>query len=140
MNDFLIVILRNIGSFAITMFGVEITIFTVIYSFIVSKRSYHKAVAYNIKCGHDDTHSLLERKFAYEYMKRLKKLNLFVLALAAVSLILYGWSLFIPPVPDEGKDLLGMHVALGWISIVYVIATLVLLCVYVVKYFKEVKL
>lgn len=93
MNDFLIVVLRNIGSFAITMFGVEITIFTVIYSFIVSKRSYHKAIAYNIKCGHDDTHSLLERKFAYEYMKRLKKLNLFVLTLAAVSLILYGWSL-----------------------------------------------
>lgn len=73
-------------------------------------------------------------------MKRLKKLNLFVLVLAAVSLILYGWSLFIPPVPDEGKDLLGIHVVLGWISIVYVIATLILLGVYVVKYFKEVKL
>lgn len=73
-------------------------------------------------------------------MKRLKKLNLFVLTLAAVSLILYGWSLFIPPVSDEGKGLLGVHVALGWISIVYVIATLVLLGVYVVKYFKEVKL
>lgn len=73
-------------------------------------------------------------------MKRLKKLNLFVLALAAVSLILYGWSLLIPPTPEEGKDLLGVHMALGWISIVYIIATLILLGVYVVKYFKEVKL
>lgn len=123
------------------MFGVEITIFTVIYSFIVSKRSYFKAINHDAKIQQNpSTYLHTEIKFAVKYMKRLKKLNLFVLVLAAVSLILYGWSLFIPPVPDEGKDLLGIHVVLGWISIVYVIATLILLGVYVVKYFKEVKL
>lgn len=72
-------------------------------------------------------------------MNRLKRLNLFVLALAAVSLMLYGWSLVIPPAPENGKDLLVVHMVLGWISIVYVIATLVLLGIYLVKYFKEVK-
>lgn len=122
------------------MFGVEITIFTVIYSFIVSKKSYHKAIAYNIKCGHNDTHSLLERKFAYEYMKRLKKLNLFVLALAAISLILYGWSLLISPIQDENPEILISHKILGYFSVFYIIATLILLIIYIIKYFKEVKL
>ena len=140
MNEFLSILLKNIGSFAITMFGVEITIFTVIYSFIVSKRSYFKAISHDAKIQpNPSTYLHTEIKFAYEYMKRLKKLNLFVLALAAVSLILYGWSLFIPPVPDKGGELLGVHIILGWIFIVYIIATFVLLGVYVIKYFGEVK-
>lgn len=139
MNDIFLIILNNIGSFAITMFGVEITIFTVIYSFIVSKKSYHKAISYNIKCGHDDTHSLLERKFAVEYMNKLKKLNLFVLILAAISLILYGWSFFIPAIPQCNNELLLYHYIFGSISLVYLIATIILLIVYVYKYFDEVK-
>lgn len=139
MNDIFLIILNNIGSFAITMFGVEITIFTVIYSFIVSKKSYHKAISYNIKCGHDDTHSLLERKFAVEYMNKLKKLNLFVLILAAISLILYGWSFFIPAIPQCNNELLLYHYIFGSISLIYIIATLILLIVYVYKYFDEVK-
>lgn len=139
MNDIFLIILNNIGSFAITMFGVEITIFTVIYSFIVSKKSYHKAISYNIKCGHDDTHSLLERKFAVEYMNKLKKLNLFVLILAAISLILYGWSFFIPAIPQCNNELLLYHYIFGSISLIYLIATMILLIVYVYKYFDEVK-
>lgn len=139
MNDLLIIILENIGSFSITMFSVEITIFTVIYSFIVSKRSYHKAISHNIKCGHDDTHSLLERKFAFEYINKLKKLNLFVLILAAISLILYGWSFFIPEIPQCNNGLLLYHYIFGSISLIYIIATLILLIVYVYKYFDEVK-
>lgn len=139
MNDIFLIILNNIGSFAITMFGVEITIFTVIYSFIVSKKSYHKAISYNIKCGHDDTHSLLERKFAVEYMNKLKKLNLFVLILAAISLILYGWSFFIPEIPQSNDELSLYHYIFGSISLIYIIATLILLIVYIYKYFDEVK-
>ena len=140
MNELIIILLKNIGSFAITMFGVEITIFTVIYSFIVSKRSYFKAISHDAKIQPtSSTYLYTEIKFAVKYMNRLKRLNLFVLALAAVSLMLYGWSLVIPPAPENGKDLLVVHMVLGWISIVYVIATLVLLGIYLVKYFKEVK-
>lgn len=139
MNDLLIIILENIGSFSITMFSVEITIFTVIYSFIVSKRSYYKAISYSIKCGNKDTYSLLEEKFAVEYMNKLKKLNLFVLVLAAISLILYGWSFFIPEIPQSNNELSLYHYIFGSISLIYIIATLILLIVYVYKYFDEVK-
>lgn len=139
MNDLLIIILENIGSFSITMFSVEITIFTVIYSFIVSKRSYYKAISNSIKCGNEDTYSLLEEKFAVKYMNKLKKLNLFVLVLAAISLILYGWSFFIPEIPQSNNELSLYHYIFGSISLIYIIATLILLIVYVYKYFDEVK-
>lgn len=139
MNDLLIIILENIGSFSITMFSVEITIFTVIYSFIVSKRSYYKAISHSIKCGNKDTYSLLEEKFAVEYMNKLKKLNLFVLILAAISLILYGWSFFIPEIPQCNNGLLLYHYIFGYLSLVYILFTLMLLIVYICKYFDEVK-
>lgn len=123
------------------MFGVEITIFTVIYSFIVSKRSYYKAISHDAKIQQSpSTYLYTEIKFAVKYMKSLKKLNLFVLALATVSLILYGWSLLISPIPDENSDILLSHKILGYFSVFYIIATLILLIIYIVKYFKEVKL
>lgn len=123
------------------MFGVEITIFTVIYSFIVSKRSYYKAISHDAKIQQSSsTYLYTEIKFAVKYMKSLKKLNLFVLALATVSLILYGWSLLISPIPDENSDILLSHKILGYFSVFYIIATLILLIIYIIKYFKEVKL
>lgn len=141
MNDLLVIILKNIGSFAITMFSVEITIFTVIYSFIVSKRSYFRAINQEAK-KQKFTSSYLhsEIKFAVEYMNKLKKLNLFVLILAAISLILYGWSFFIPEIPQSNNELSLYHYIFGSISLIYIIATLILLIVYVYKYFDEVKL
>ena len=141
MNELIIILLKNIGSFSITMFGVEITIFTVIYSFIVSKRSYYKAISHDAKIQQSpSTYLYTEIKFAVKYMKSLKKLNLFVLALALVSLILYGWSLLISPIPDENSDILLSHKILGYFSVFYIIATLILLIIYIIKYFKEVKL
>ena len=95
MNEILIIVLKNIGSFSITMFGVEVTIFTVIYSFIVSKRAYFKAISHDMKIQKiPSTYLHTEMRFAIEYMNKLKKLNIFVICLAVISLILYGWSLF----------------------------------------------
>ena len=120
MNELIIILLKNIGSFSITMFGVEITIFTVIYSFIVSKRSYYKAISHDAKIQQSpSTYLYTEIKFA---------------------LILYGWSLLISPIPDENSDILLSHKILGYFSVFYIIATLILLIIYIIKYFKEVKL
>lgn len=139
MNDFLYIVLKNIGSFAITMFSVEITIFTVIYSFIVSKRAYYKAVCQDINRQEKlSTFLFSEKKFAYEYMKRLKKLNLFVLFLAGISLILYIWSIFMPELPEKCSFLSISQLVLGWVSILYFLATILLLIIYLRAYFKEV--
>lgn len=140
MNDFIYILLKNIGSFAITMFGVEITIFTVIYSFIVSKKAYYKSVCHEYNLQEiRSTYLHTEKKFAFEYMAKLKKLNLFVLTLAIISLVLYFWSVFMPELPDNTALLSLSHIALGWITVLYIIATIFLLVIYLLAYFKEVK-
>lgn len=139
MYDILFIILKNIGSFSITMFGVEITIFTVIYSFIVSKRAYFKSVCHELNIQKSSsTYLYTEKKFASEYMKRLKKLNLFVLFLAGISLILYIWSIFMPELPEKCSFLSISQLVLGWVSILYFLATILLLIIYLRAYFKEV--
>lgn len=138
MNEILIKILNNIGTFAITMFGVEITIFTVIYSFIVSKRAYFKAINHDIKIQKtSSTYLHTERKFSVGYIRTLKKINKFVLILAAISLILYGWSLFTMPVEEDNLSF--SQLILACISVIYIISTLTLLVIYIIRYFKEVK-
>lgn len=140
MNEILIIVLKNIGSFSITMFGVEVTIFTVIYSFIVSKRAYFKAISHDMKIQKTpSTYLHTEMRFAIEYMNKLKKLNIFVICLAVISLILYGWSLFDISEIKDSLDLSCSQIILGWTSIVYIVATLILLGIYIAKYFKEVK-
>lgn len=140
MNEILIIVLKNIGSFSITMFGVEVTIFTVIYSFIVSKRAYFKAISHDMKIQKiPSTYLHTEMRCAIEYMNKLKKLNIFVICLAVISLILYGWSLFDISEIKDSLDLSCSQIILGWTSIVYIVATLILLGIYIAKYFKEVK-
>ena len=120
MNEILIIVLKNIGSFSITMFGVEVTIFTVIYSFIVSKRAYFKAISHDMKIQKiPSTYLHTEMRFAIEYMNKLKKLNIFVICLAVISLILYGWSLFDISEIKDSLDLSCSQIILGWTSIVY---------------------
>lgn len=80
-----------------------------------------------------------EMRFAIEYMNKLKKLNIFVICLAVISLILYGWSLFDISEIKDSLDLSCSQIILGWTSIVYIVATLILLGIYIAKYFKEVK-
>lgn len=122
------------------MFGVEVTIFTVIYSFIVSKRAYFKAISHDMKIQKTpSTYLHTEMRFAIEYMNKLKKLNIFVICLAVISLILYGWSLFDISEIKDSLDLSCSQIILGWTSIVYIVATLILLGIYIAKYFKEVK-
>lgn len=128
--------LKNIGTFSITMFGVEMTIFTVVYSFIVSKKSYLKEINWNINTSKQTPFLVSERKFAYSYITNLRKLNRHVIVLATLSLMLFIASLFL----QEDKTPSGTY---DWVicalSIIYFIYTLAMLIIYIVTYHKEVK-
>lgn len=141
MNEFILVILKNIGTFSLTMFGVEMTVFTVVYSFIVSKRSYFKAIAYEAKLQKmTSTHLETEKKFAINYIDNLKRLNVYVVLLAIISLILYFVSLFF-----SADQLTNTTITLGGyilavISFGYILCTVSLLIIYLVYYVRETKI
>jgi hypothetical protein len=138
MNDVIIVILKNIGTFALTMFGVEMTIFTVVYSFIVSKRGYFKAITHEAKIQEKpSTYLNTEQKFAIEYMNKLKYLNRHIIILAIVSLVLYFVTLFIPY--NNEDIIIAKHYIIGGISALYILYTLYILVRYLIIYSKEIK-
>lgn len=128
-------ILKNIGTFSITMFGVEMTIFTVIYSFIVSKKNYLKEINRNISISGQTPFFASEKKFAYSYIASLRKLNIHIIALASISLMLFIASLF------GQRDI--SHNIYDWVlcalSLIYLIYSIVMLIIYIITYFKEVK-
>lgn len=137
MNDVIIVILKNIGAFALTMFGVEMTIFTVVYSFIVSKRGYFRAITHEAKIQEKpSTYLNTEQKFAVEYMNKLKYLNRHIIILAVVSLVLYFVTLFIP---YNNEEIIVKHYIIGGISTLYILYTLYILVRYLIIYTKEIK-
>lgn len=80
MDTLIKILLQNIGTFSITMFGISVTIFTVVYSFIVSKKVYYHSLLHMIKSSKNgiDTRMKIEKELAFDYIKNLKKLNLFV--------------------------------------------------------------
>lgn len=129
-------VLKNIGTFSITMFGVEMTIFTVIYSFIVSKKNYLKEINRNINVTGQTPFFTSEKKFAYTYICTLRGMNKHVITLAFLSLLFFVSSLFL----NEKSD---SYVTFDWImfvlSFMYFVYTLVMVIVYVVSYFNEVK-
>lgn len=142
MNDILLIILKNIGSFAFAMFGVEMTIFTVVYSFIVSKRSYFKAITHEIKTKDKaSTFLISEKKFAVDYINKLRIFNKHIIILAAISLFLYFSSLFLPLFVclDNNSIITIEHKIAASISIIYVLYTFLILAIYLISYKKEVR-
>lgn len=120
------------------MFGVEMTIFTVVYSFIVSKRGYFKAITHEAKIQEKpSTYLNTEQKFAIEYMNKLKYLNRHIIILAIVSLVLYFVTLFIPY--NNEDIIIAKHYIIGGISALYILYTLYILVRYLIIYSKEIK-
>ena len=130
-------VLKNIGTFSITMFGVEMTIFTVIYSFIVSKKNYLKEVNRNISINGQTPFFSSESKFAYTYISNLRRMNRHVIALALLSLVLFIASLLL-----KEKNL-EFYKTFDWLmftlSISYIVYTLFMLGIYIISYHREVK-
>lgn len=86
-------LLNDIWNFQLLLFGLVVTLFTVIYSFIITKRDELRSIAYTIKSG-DQTSILKQREtFAKNYIVRLKKINnhLIILILITFSVSLIGW-------------------------------------------------
>lgn len=134
-NQIVPMILKNIGTFSITIFGVEMTIFTVVYSFIVSKKNYLKEINRNISISGQTPFFASERKFAYSYIAYLRKLNIHIITLASISLMLFIASLF--GLRDTSFNIYDW--VLCAISLIYLIYSIVMFIIYIVTYFKEVK-
>ncbi len=85
LND----LLNDIWNFHLVLFGVALSIFTLLYSFILSKREELKSIADQVKAG-DKSPLLIQREsFAKKYIKRLKSINDHAAVTIVITFILF---------------------------------------------------
>lgn len=82
-------IINDISTFCLSIFGIGITVFTVIYSFIYNKAEYINEAADSITKGNACPETIAKFKIARKYIERQKSINRVIILLSISSLVLY---------------------------------------------------
>lgn len=130
-------IISDISSMSLTMFGIEITLFTVIYSFIVGKKAYLKEVNETIRIEGSSPHLDSLKYFANENIRILKSINIKIFYLTICSISLYLVCLIIKywkPTSIHGFLII---IALGIIAILFLISVIIYLIIIFKQYKKD---
>lgn len=88
-------LLGDIGNFVLVVFGFSVTLFTVLYSFILSKREQLKEFSDKIKNGSQDPLIHQRHSNAKKFIERFKRFNNHLIVTIFVDLIVYTSCMFI---------------------------------------------
>lgn len=86
-------LLNDIWNFQLVIFGLSVTLFTLLYSFIIVKREELKNISNQIKSSQSQPLTFQKESFAKNYIIKLKKINQKLLILTATSFLtsFVGW-------------------------------------------------
>lgn len=82
-------ILNDICNFQLVIFGIGVTLFTVIYSFVLSKRDELRGYNDQIKNGNDNPLINQKYEFARAYIIRFKRINRHIRNVIILSFLIY---------------------------------------------------
>lgn len=82
-------ILGDIGNFVLVIFGFSVTLFTVLYSFILNKREQLKEYSDKIKDGNKDALIFQRHSGALVFISNLKKFNRHLIVTIFIDLVVY---------------------------------------------------
>lgn len=82
-------LINDISSFNLAIFGIGITIFTVIYSFISNKQEYMNEITDVITSGKACPETKAKYRIAENYIQRQKKANKAIAIITIASLAIY---------------------------------------------------
>lgn len=86
--------LEDIYSVNFTLFGIALTIFTVLYSFILNKKDDLKLIADRIKFREINPMLKPQESYAIRYIKKLKRVNNHIIFISCLtfSIVIYSWA------------------------------------------------
>jgi hypothetical protein len=86
-------LLNDVWNFQLVIFGLSVTLFTLLYSFIIVKREELKNISNQIKSNQSQPSTFQKESFAKNYIIKLKKINQKLLILIVVSFVtsFFGW-------------------------------------------------
>lgn len=85
-------ILNDLWNIHLVLFGIALSIFTLLYSFILSKREELKSIAEHVKFGDNSPMLAQQESFAKKYILRLKSANNHAAFTIIVTFILFIFS------------------------------------------------
>lgn len=117
--------LSDLWNFHLVLVGISLSIFTLLYSFILNKRDELKTISEQIKSGDKSPTLKQKEQFAIKYISRLKKFNINCIYVFVISTLLCCWSwVTLRLIKDVQLSLK------QWFMIIIAIFT-ILLCLYV---------
>lgn len=124
-------LLGDIGNFVLVVFGFSVTLFTVLYSFILGKREQLKEFSDKIKNGSQDPLIHQRHSNAKKFIERFKRFNNHLIVTIFVDLIVYISCMFIKYfINDIGvKETSTMTIGISAIFIIIYVAIMLTLTV-----------
>jgi hypothetical protein len=84
--------LFDLWNFHLVLVGISLSIFTLLYSFILNERDELKTISEQIKSGDKSPMLVQKERFAIKYISRLKKFNANCIYIFIISTVLCCWS------------------------------------------------
>lgn len=129
-------LINDICTFSLSLFGIGVTIFTVIYSFISNKKEYMNEIADVITSGKACPETKAKYIIAERYVSKQKTTNSIILSLTILSLVIYVLSLLY--IRLESDNIILEYVVIG-LNILLLIALLIALSKFISSYLKYIR-
>jgi hypothetical protein len=123
INNFLL----DLWNFHLVLIGVSLSIFTLLYSFILNKRYELKSISEQIKSGDNSPVLVQKERFAIKYILHLKKINANCICIFIISTLLCSGSWLTLRVV--------YNFSIKQLSIIIIGILTIFLCIYVVFQF-----
>lgn len=136
LND----VLNDICNLQLVIFGIAVTIFTVLYSFIIAKRDDAMVVSEQIKLGNDAPDIKQRVAFSVSYIKQWTKINAHVKTIVLLSALTYLIAIIAKNLIEKGSVLDFMVIALLALSLIIIVYISCLLAFIFKDYEKNIKI
>jgi hypothetical protein len=132
LNDFA----TNFFNIQLAFFGISITVFTVFFAFILSKRDELKLINYQIEKGDNSPSLKQKRSFIINNIKKLTSINLFTLKVVISTFIFFIIS-FIISNTNFNKSLSNIILYALYIILAFEIIVFAILIFRLLKYYNK---
>jgi hypothetical protein len=124
--------LSDLWEFHLVIVGISLSIFTLLYSFILNKRDELRNIAEQIKNSGTNPSLVQKEKFAITYIRRLKKLNINCIRIFIVSTILCICSWITLRLVSD------FYISIAKWATIIILSLTVILCVYIAIQFAKI--
>lgn len=133
-------IIQEICNFQLVIFGISVTLFTVLYSFILNKRDELKVYSEQIKSGTANPITVQRSEFAKSNINRLRKINNHLKFIITISFGTYLFAWIVQQIKFLSQWKYIFNIIIGFAAIVTILYIITILWIVFRQYNKDTKI